>query len=50
MEKKKSLMMAAALTALGAGVVMYFKKNPEKFENMKDKMMKAACDFEDEMM
>lgn len=50
MSKKKTIITAAALTAMGAGVVMYFKNNPEKFENIKQRMMKAAYDFEDEMM
>ncbi len=50
MDKKKTFMKAAALTAIGAGVVMYFKKNPGKFECMKNKIMQAAYQIEDEMM
>ena len=50
MNKKKAIMSAAALMAIGAGVVMYFKKNPGKFEAMKHRMLAADYDFEDEMM
>lgn len=50
MDKKKTFMKAAAISAIGAGVVMYFKKNPGKFECMKNKVIQAAYNFEDEMM
>ncbi len=44
-------MIVAALTGVGvASAVLYFKKNPEKFEAMKHKMIAKAYDLEDEMM
>ncbi len=50
MDKKKVMMTAAVMAAIGTGVVMYFKKNPGKLEDMKHRVMQAAYDFEDEMM
>ncbi len=47
---KKFMVSVALMAGIASGVYMYFKKNPDKFEKMKHKILATAYDFEDEMM
>ena len=48
--RKKCFLSAAVLAGIGAGMVIYFKKNPDKLQKIKCKMMQVADDVEDSMM
>ncbi len=50
MDKKKLFLSAAVLAGIGAGMVMYFKKNPDKLQKIKTKMLQVAEDVEHKMM
>ena len=50
MDKKKMMITAGVMVAVGYGVYHYFKNNPAKLNMMKQKVKNAVNTFEDEMM
>ena len=47
---KKTMMVVGVMMGMAGAMYYYFKKNPEKLEDLKYKMLTTACEMEDDMM